>query len=559
MDWNSMTMTTSSYQDISKCEMNKLIERVEHAIEHDLALNTEDMKLLLKAVQTLLEVHDRMEDDDITLKKLKKLLGMVKSSESRRSKTGKQGNGNQGDKKGSSGRKKSGGTKPNPPEVIHHKSDYQKGQKCPECACGKLYKNIAPGTLLRITGHAPFEATKHITEKFRCNTCEAIFEADLPEAVLEDGHADQMYGYSARSLIAVNKFYTGTPYYHQGNLSSMMGCTVSATTAFEQCQYVANDIAPVIDALKRQAAQAVNIDIDDTRNKILEQKPEYRENRNGKGKRLRTGVYTSGLIAKTKEGHEIVLFETSLGHAGEHLDAILEEREDASSKPLIMSDALSSNASKHAVEKTYCNAHCRRNFFDLSEHYPKEIDWVLEQYAKIWQNDSQSKEQSMTADERLVYHKEHSWPVMESLRGWAQKHHDRVDFEEHSSFGKAVKYLLKHYDNLTKFCKIQGAKIDNNRMEERLKLVIRGRKTSHFYKTVNGADVANKLQSLISTADTAGVNVFDYLCALQRYRVKVRENPGAWLPWTFEKALNELKEPYKPDKRLRLFRAITTQ
>ena len=539
-----MSMKTTSTQDVSKCEMNELIARVEHAIEHDLALSSEDMKLLLRAVQTLLEVHNRMEEDDVTLNKLKKLLGMVTSSESR--------------KEGSSNRKSTNNKgkpprnrnrqKPKPPTNIHHKSGYQKGQSCPDCQCGKLYKNIDPGTLLRITGHAPFEAVKHITEKFRCNACEKIFAAELPEEVLADGHQDQMYGYSARSLMAVNKFYTGTAYYHQSNLSSMMGCTVSATTAYEQCQYVANDVEPVVNELRSQAADGVNIDIDDTRNRILEQKPELREKRNGKGKQLRSGVYTSGLIATTKESREIILYETSLGHAGEYLDDILATRDKDLPLPLVMSDALSSNASIYAIEETYCNAHCRRNFFDLAEKHPEEINWLLEQYALVWQNESNTKDEEMTSDERLAYHLAHSLPIMESLKSWAQTRHDRADFEEHSSFGRAIKYLLKHYEKLTKFCTVAGAKVDNNRMEERLKIVIRGRKSSHFYKTVNGAKVANTLLSLIATADTAEVNVFDYLCALQRYRVQVRENPKAWLPWTFEKTLGELQELIKPDK-----------
>ncbi|GAG93664.1 unnamed protein product, partial [marine sediment metagenome] len=45
--------------------------------------------------------------------------------------------------------------------------------------------------------------------------------------------------------------------------------------------------------------------------------------------------------------------------------------------------------------------------------------------------------------------------------------------------GKAIGYLLRHYDRLTLFCREVGALIDNNRMEETLKLIIRNRKTSH--------------------------------------------------------------------------------
>jgi hypothetical protein len=53
-------------------------------------------------------------------------------------------------------------------------------------------------------------------------------------------------------------------------------------------------------------------------------------------------------------------------------------------------------------------------------------------------------------------------------------------------------------------------------MEEKLKIVIRGRKSAHFYKTIKGAHVANVLISLIATTDQAHKNVFDYLQELQR-------------------------------------------
>ena len=103
-------------------------------------------------------------------------------------------------------------------------------------------------------------------------------------------------------------------------MSDIFNLSISASTIFDQAEYVANDVTPVYYELIRQAANALNFMIDDTHNRILSQQPEERANRNGKGTRLRTGVYTSGLIALLSTNIEIILFETSLGHAGEHLD-----------------------------------------------------------------------------------------------------------------------------------------------------------------------------------------------------------------------------------------------
>jgi hypothetical protein len=70
-------------------------------------------------------------------------------------------------------------------------------------------------------------------------------------------------------------------------------------------------------------------------------------------------------------------------------------------------------------------------------------------------------------------------------------------------------------------------------MEETLKLIIRSRKTCHFFKTVNGAGVANVLTSLIGTGMRADINLFEYLNVLQRHANEVHANPKAWLPWNY--------------------------
>lgn len=536
--------TESTIKNINRCELNGLIERVEHAIAHDLSLSSQDLKLLLLAITTLCELQERMDEDDVTLYKLRKLLGMVNSSESRRngSSNKKRNKGNKGNLK-----KKRPGSKTAPLTVIHEITEYKKGDICPGCNKGKLYKHVY-GELLRITGHSPYEATKHVTEQLRCNGCLEVFKAPLPDEVLADGDVNQKYGYSARAVMAINKFYSGTPYNHQENLNDIMGCSISASTIFDQCQHVANAVEPIFDELKRQAANAANFDIDDTHNRILHQEPELRDRRDGKGQQMRSGIYSSGLIAYLPAGHEIILFETSLGHAGEHLDSILQYRTPTMDLPIVMSDALSSNTSKYDVIKSYCNSHCRRLFYDISNNFADQVEWLLDRYAVIWSNDANIKSAHLNPTERLAYHKKHSLPIMEEIRDWANNLLNLPEFEENSAFGKAVKYLLKHYDKLVRFCYVVGAKIDNNRMEERLKIVIRGRKTAYFYKTINGAEVANKLISIIATADTAGINIFDYLCALQRYRVALKQDPIAWLPWNYQQTMAEKEAKLKPDK-----------
>ena len=65
-------------------------------------------------------------------------------------------------------------------------------------------------------------------------------------------------------------------------------------------------------------------------------------------------------------------------------------------------------------------------------------------------------------------------------------------------------------------------------------MVIRLRKTSMFYKTEHGAEVAGILHSVIYTAQEAGINVLTYLRAILENPDEARKNPEAFLPWTFQ-------------------------
>ena len=70
-------------------------------------------------------------------------------------------------------------------------------------------------------------------------------------------------------------------------------------------------------------------------------------------------------------------------------------------------------------------------------------------------------------------------------------------------------------------------------MERALKLFIRQRKNSLFYRTEHSAYIASVLTSVIATCLYAGVNALEYLVALQEHRAEVFADPAAWLPWSY--------------------------
>ena len=79
---------------------------------------------------------------------------------------------------------------------------------------------------------------------------------------------------------------------------------------------------------------------------------------------------------------------------------------------------------------------------------------------------------------------------------------------------------------MTRFLSVPGAPLDNNLAERALKLFIRQRKNSLFYKSPHSAYIASVLTSLIATCIYAGVNAVEYLVALQEHRREVFAEPG---------------------------------
>ncbi|MFT6122236.1 MAG: hypothetical protein ACJASG_000759 [Oleiphilaceae bacterium] len=366
------------------------------------------------------------------------------------------------------------------------------------------------------------------------NACGAYFTATLPEVVLADGEVGQKYGYSARALMAIHKYFAGLPYYRQGSLQQLLGVSISASTSCDQTELVADAIYPVYQYLLTLAGNAKHYYMDDTTHRILDATPIEKKVRGRDKTQLRSGVYASGIIATFENNHDVVLFDTSIGHAGEFIDQILAHRHDNTPMPIIMSDALGSNKPSVCIAiLALCNSHARRQFADVISHFPLEVEHILQRYEVIWTNEHETVDQSLNPAQRLAYHQQHSLPVMEEIKQWGETKLQSEQVEDNSALGKAIRYFIKHYEGLTCFCRVENAKLDNNEIEAMLKIVVRDRKNAMFHRNQTGATIGDIVTSLIATASEAQINVFEYFILLQQEKEAVKANPAKFLPWNY--------------------------
>ena len=276
-----------------------------------------------------------------------------------------------------------------------------------------------------------------------------------------------------------------------------------ATTQWELVEAAAKLLRPVLEELIRRAAQGSVMHNDDTGMRILELAREPGDKR--------TGTFTSGIVSIVGVWR-IALYFTGPKHAGENLGEVLKQRARELPAPIQMCDALSRNTPK-GIETLLANclAHGRRQFIDIVASFPEECRYVLETLGGVYRNDALAREQGLSSQDRLLFHQEHSGPLMNQLHEWMEAQLAEHKTEPNSGLGKAISYLLNHWTKLTLFLRQAGAPIDNNIVERALKKAILNRKNALFYKTLNGAGVGDLFMSLIHTCELNGANPFDYL------------------------------------------------
>ena len=418
--------------------------------------------------------------------------------------------------------------------VVTHPS-LRPGDACPQCAGGTVYRQSAWSPVVRLKGQAPVTGQVYQLERLRCHTCGEIFTAELPPEAGPD-----KYDPSVVAVVATLRYGEGMPGNRLQRMQQFAGVPLPASDQWELVRD-AQELGPrdAYQHLLWLAAQGDLFHNDDTPMRVLELK--------GKTQRQqplleeapeRRGVFTTGVVSLASGRPTIALFFTGPHHAGENLRTLLEHRATELPPPIQMCDALSRNMPDDLrVIIANCLVHGRRNFVEVVEAFPAEVQYVLECLKKVYQTDAQAKQQQLSPDERLRLHQAQSGPVMKELHRWLTARFAEKLVEPNSSLGGAISYMLKHWEKLTLFLRVPGAPLDNNICERILKMAIRHRKNSLFYKTLRGAAVGDLYRSLIHTCYLSGVSPVDYLTELQRHHQQVRDAPADWMPWNYRRQL----------------------
>jgi transposase len=421
------------------------------------------------------------------------------------------------------------------------------GDPCPDGCRGRLYGLHVPASLLRIFGQAPLASICWDCEQLRCGTCGKVCTARAPEQA-----QGPKYDETAASMIALLDYGTGMPFHRLDRLQRVLETPVPASTQWDVVNDRVKMVRPVYDELVRLAAQGSVVHNDDSHMRILELMGKRRAALLKKGELPdpeRTGLFTTAIVSIDPARPPIALFFTGRKHAGENLGDVLEKRSADLPPPIQMGDALTRNVpERRAVIESNCLAHGRRKIVDEVDNYPTECRDLLKKLSRVYKLDEDCREKKLSAQQRLEAHRRDSAPVMDEIRRWMVAQFADKRIEPNSGLGEAFNYLLKRWDKFTLFLRVPGAPLDNNICERALKMAIKHRNGSLFYRSQRGATVGDTYMTLIHTTELHKGNPFDYLTALQRHAKAVAEKPAEWLPWTYKTTLarmgvNEVAHP----------------
>jgi transposase len=160
-----------------------------------------------------------------------------------------------------------------------------------------------------------------------------------------------------------------------------------------------------------------------------------------------------------------------------------------------------------------CWSHARRGFYERIPDFPEARE-AVEIIDKLFAIEAKAK----SFDQLRELRRSESKPVLDELWQWMR---DRAGkYLPESGIRKAIRYTINLWPDLNRFTEDLRMPLSNNDAERALRHVVMGRKNFNGSKTINGADTAAAIYTVIESAKKAGLEPRSYL----KYLIEARWN-----------------------------------
>ena len=415
---------------------------------------------------------------------------------------------------------------------------------CPDCNAAMQhlgYKFVREE--LRITP-AKVVRVRYMQESLVCPACReeddtTIKEAKAPTALLAHSPASP----DMVAMVMYQKSFLHLPFYRQSKDWLQKGVPLPRETAahwYNRCSL--EYLSPLYEALHQELLCREVIHADEVPCQVLHEEGKEADSRSY------MWIYLSG----TDQKPPIVLYDYRPGRSGDHPISFL-----SGFQGMLHCDGYSAYGRIADVVLVCCLAHCRRKFFEAipaeRRKKLKLLDINSEQEIREPKGGTAADStllpaekgvafcnrlfylerlyKDLPAEERKQKRLETEPAIWDEFWAWL----DTVTPAGGSKLEKAVNYAKKHKESLMNYLLDGRCEISNNAAERRAKSYVTGRKNFLFHDTVDGAAASAIVLSLIETAKSNSLNVYQYLYTLLLYMPDYKNEPAGieqLLPWS---------------------------
>jgi len=348
------------------------------------------------------------------------------------------------------------------------------------------------------------------------------------------------YGFGVYTQIITNKFADHLPLYRGEDIFARAGMMIPRNTQFGMLVNIAALVAPLIGLMKSRIVSGRVLGVDDT--SVRMQDPSIP----GKMRTARFWLY------RGREDHPYNVFDFTENRGRDGPASFLEDFHGHATV-----DAYGVNdgvyLGKHdQIFAACCNCHARRKFVEAKPNDPVAAAHAMAMYRGLYDVEDLAK--GASADERLELRQRESVPLMDELHDWLIEKSSDPRVLPKSSLGKAVRYALNQWDEMSVFLDDGAIPFDNNETESELRSLTIGRQNWLFVGSSRGGEVASAMYSLVSSAARHNVDVWAYVDDCLRRLAGGSADYEAMLPdvWraTHPESIRVYRDAEKESRRL---------
>jgi transposase len=366
--------------------------------------------------------------------------------------------------------------------IVHDLSEAEKH-------CGTCHQELRPigEEASERYENVPAQLTviEDVCKKYAC-AC-TVKTATKPPQPIEKSTA----GASLLAQVIVAKCADHLPLHRQEKIFERHGVEISRKTMCGWLAQCADLLQPLYGALKKELFGSKVIGTDDTSVKVLDIKLPF----------ARTGRIWPYY---GDNDHPVIVYDYTATRERAGPEKFLKQyRGYLQADAYAGYDAFFKDPARGLIE-VGCWAHARRYFHKALESDQARMGPALLLIAQLYKIERQAR--TLTAEDRRQLRQLQSRPILGKLHDYLLE--IEAEVLPKSPEGRAVRYTLKNWTALTRFCEDGDLAMDNNGTERSIRGIAVGRNNWVFFGSDQGGTTAAVLRSFVASCQRNGIDPF---------------------------------------------------